>query len=173
MTVEGNPNGVVRAIAYGDLQCKDSAAYRRMLDEHLLAKYGGEVAFEDREFPLPKHDWAREAAIAAVHFASISGQLAVAFRRYCFGHQGEISKDDIADRIREFALLHGLEEDADKSPFAAKVDSEYREGLGRGVKRTPTVFIGDRTLVETFSLGEISAALDHALARPNSSTPVS
>ena len=175
MTIEGNPNGVVRVIAYGDLQCPDSAAYRRMLDENLLARYGREVAFEDREFPLAKHDWAREAAIAAVYFASVSGQLAVAFRRYCYAHQGTISKDDIPDRIREFALLHGLEGDVDKAAFAAQVDSECKEGLARGVARTPTVFIRDRTLVETFTLEQISAAIDHALAasRSHSSAPVS
>jgi protein-disulfide isomerase len=164
MTVEGNPNGAVRVIAFDDLQCSDCAAYRRMLDDSLLPRYGREVAFENREFPLPKHEWARDAAIAVVYFASISGQLAVAFRRYCFGAQREVSKDNIRDRISEFALLHGLEYPSDEPSFAAQVDSDYREGLARGVQRTPTVFIDDQRFIETFSVDEISSAIDTALS---------
>ena len=40
------------------------AAFRRMLDEKLLPKYGDEVAFVHRDFPLAKHAWARQAAAA-------------------------------------------------------------------------------------------------------------
>ena len=61
--VEGNKSSAVRVIAYEDLQCPDCAVYRKMLDEKLLPKYGGTVAFEHREFPLRKHQWARPASI--------------------------------------------------------------------------------------------------------------
>ncbi|NWF85183.1 MAG: thioredoxin domain-containing protein, partial [Bryobacteraceae bacterium] len=56
--VEGNPSSPVRVVIYEDLQCSDCAAFRKMLDEKLLPRYGSKVAFEHRDFPLAKHSWA-------------------------------------------------------------------------------------------------------------------
>ncbi len=69
--VEGDKTSTVRVIAYEDLQCPDCAVYRKMLDEKLLPEYGGSVAFEHREYPLRKHQWARQASIAARYFGSL------------------------------------------------------------------------------------------------------
>jgi len=66
--IEGNPSSQVRVVAYEDLQCPDCAVYRRMMDERLLPAYRDKVAFEHRDFPLPRHTWARKAAIAARFF---------------------------------------------------------------------------------------------------------
>ncbi|HPQ16423.1 MAG TPA: thioredoxin domain-containing protein, partial [Bryobacteraceae bacterium] len=73
--VEGNPSSRVRVVIYEDLQCPDCANFRRMLDEKLLPKYAATVAFEHRDFPLPKHSWARKAAIASRFFQEIDAAL--------------------------------------------------------------------------------------------------
>ena len=62
--VEGNPSSTVRVQIWEDLQCPDCADFRVMLDQELLPKFRGTVAFEHRDFPLPKHAWARKAAPA-------------------------------------------------------------------------------------------------------------
>jgi hypothetical protein len=79
--VEGNAKSKVRVVVYEDLQCPDCAVYRKMMDEKLLPEFGAQVAFEHRDFPLPKHKWARKAAIAARFFAATKPETAVAFRR--------------------------------------------------------------------------------------------
>src|SRR4051794_16108543 len=79
--VEGNPASSVRVLIYEDLQCPDCADFRVMLDKELLPKFEKTVAFEHRDFPLPKHEWARKAAIAARFFESVSPQVAVEFRK--------------------------------------------------------------------------------------------
>src|SRR5450759_2714195 len=70
--VEGLASSPVRVIAYEDLQCPDCATYRKMLDEKLLAAYRAKAAFEHRDFPLPKHSWARPAAVAARFFHEVN-----------------------------------------------------------------------------------------------------
>ena len=79
--VEGNPSSPVRVIIYQDLQCGDCLVFRQMMDSTLLPKFGSRVAFEHRDFPLPKHSWAREAAQASHFFAAIKPELALEFQR--------------------------------------------------------------------------------------------
>ena len=76
--VEGKAGSDVRVLIYEDLQCSDCAAFRKMLDENLLPRYAGSVAFEHRDFPLAKHAWARKAAVASRHFARTDRDLAIA-----------------------------------------------------------------------------------------------
>jgi protein-disulfide isomerase len=44
------------------------------------------------------------------------------------------------------------------------VEQEYREGVARGVSRTPTVFVNGEPFIETFTYEEISKGIDAALA---------
>ncbi|HYI97765.1 MAG TPA: thioredoxin domain-containing protein, partial [Bryobacteraceae bacterium] len=109
MMVEGNPGSAVRAIAYEDLECGDCAVYRRMLDQQLIPKYDKQVAFEHREFPLPKHKWARQASIAARHFDRIDPKLGVAFRKYVMQNQPEITAENFSAKVHAFAQTNGAD----------------------------------------------------------------
>lgn len=167
--VEGNPASTIRVLSYEDLQCPDCAVYRRMLDEDLLPKYRIEVAFEHREFPLPKHLWARPAAIAARHFGSLRPDLGIAFRQYCASELPEITQFNFEAKVQEFAKKNGA--DFKKvagalrnAALADTVEEDYQEGLAKGVERTPTVFLKDKAFVEEFTFEEISESIETALA---------
>lgn len=166
--VEGNPKSPVRVIAYEDLQCPDCAVYRKMLDVQLLPKYGRAVAFEHRDFPLPRHAWARPAAIAARHFDRLQPEAGVAFRRWCYANLKTITAENFRPQLAAWAQGRGL--DAEKAvasladPELGKaVESDYQEGIARGVARTPTVFVNGEPFIETFTLEEISKAIETAL----------
>lgn len=167
--VEGNASSAVRVIAYEDLQCPDCAAYRKMLDEKLLPKFGKAVAFEHRDYPLPKHKYARPAAIAARYFENVKPETGVEFRRYCYAELIEITPDNFEANLREFASKHGA--DPAKAVAALKdaklakaVEDDYQEGIARGVARTPTVFVNGEPYIETFTFEEISKGIDAALS---------
>jgi protein-disulfide isomerase len=159
----------VRVIAYEDLQCGDCAAYRAMLDEKLLPTYGSSVAFEHREFPLPKHTWARQAAVSARYFETICPELGIAFRRFCLENRSAVAPEAFLGAVRNFAERNGADpakalaaiEDA---ALQNEVEQEYREGVARGVSRTPTVFVNGEPFIETFTFEEISESIDAALA---------
>ncbi|MBK7927253.1 MAG: hypothetical protein IPJ98_07040 [Bryobacterales bacterium] len=55
------------------------------------ASFAATVAFEHRDFPLPKHIWARRAAIAARHFERVNGEVSVGWRRFAMRNLREIT----------------------------------------------------------------------------------
>lgn len=165
--VEGNASSQVRVLIYEDLQCPDCAEFRRMLDEKLLPRYGGKVAFEHRDFPLAKHAWARKAAIAARFFQETSAELAVKYRRYSLAN---ITPANFNDRLAEFAGSNGVDPAKavaalDDPRYAAAVEKDYQEGVARGVAHTPTAFVNGAAFVETFTFEEISKAIEAALSQ--------
>ncbi len=170
--VQGNPDSPVRVLIYEDLQCPDCAAFDRMLHEHLLPRYGAKVAFVHRDFPLAKHAWARQAAIAARFFAQRDPKVALAYRSQTLVSRREITPGNFDQRLAAFAEKHGIPgKDAVAAladpRYAEAVEKDFQEGVARGVSKTPTVFVNGAPFVETFTLEEISKGIDQALAQAN------
>jgi protein-disulfide isomerase len=166
--VEGNPKSLVRVVAYESLQCSDCAKYRKMLDENLLPRYGGRVAFEHRDFPLAKHQWSRPAAIAARHFDRIDGALGIEFRRWAFNNISNLTAENFNQKLREWAKVHNVDGAqavaALQDPSLAKlVEEDLQDGIARGVARTPTVFVNGEAFIEPATPDEIAKAIDAAL----------
>jgi protein-disulfide isomerase len=168
--IEGNPSASVRVVIYEDLQCPDCAAFRKMLDEKLLPKYGANVAFEHRDFPLTKHAWARKAAIASRFFQQTSPELALAYRRHTLENLRAIRPDAFNQDLAGFASKHGIDgaqalDALDRADLAAAVEKDYQDGVARGVAKTPTALVNGVPFIETFTFEEISKAIDEALKR--------
>lgn len=167
--VEGNPAAAVRVMIYEDLQCPDCAAFRRMLDDQLLPRYGAKVAFEHRDLPLAKHAWARKAALAARFFEQVRPKLAVAFRKHTLASLREITAANFEERLGAFAKQNGVDPSQalaglQDERYAQLVEKDVQEGVARGVAKTPTVFVDGTPFIETFTLLELSQAIEAALA---------
>ena len=166
---QGDRNSAVRVTIYEDLQCPDCAAFQRMLDEKLLPRYGAKVVFEHRDFPLPRHTWARKAAIAARFFQGVNPELAVTYRRYALANRRQINAANFEERLAAFAKDHGVDPQKavaalQDAGLAAAVEKDFQEGVARGVSKTPTVFVNGAPYIETFTFEEISKGIDAALA---------
>jgi len=164
---EGNSQSPVRVLIYEDLQCPDCADFEVMLTKQILPKYGMKAAFEHRDFPLPKHAWARKAALASRFFESIKPELALEYRRTTFAHQKDIAPDNFNEKLVEFAKAHGVDAEkamaALKDPdLAAVVDKDYKEAVARGIGKTPTVLVDGEPFIEAFTFNDIAASLDKA-----------
>ena len=167
--VEGNPSSAVRVIIYEDLQCPDCANFRQMMDKDLLPKYKTTVAFEHRDFPLPKHNWARRAAIAVKFFETVSPQVAIEFRKNTMAKQALITDESFKDYLSEFAKSHKVDPAKavaalDDQALASEVDKEYREGIARGVAHTPTVLVNGEPFIEEFPVADVMKAIDKELS---------
>jgi protein-disulfide isomerase len=165
--VEGNRSSAVRVLIFEDLQCSDCAVLRRMLDTGLLPRFGATAAFEHRDFPLPKHSWARPAAIAARFFESVRPELGLEYRRATLGSMKQTTAETFRDKLAAFAKAHDVDPAKalaalSDAKLAALVEADVQEGIARGVQKTPTVFVNGQPFVETFTIEEISKAIDEA-----------
>ena len=142
--VEGNPSSQVHAIIYEDLQCPDCAVFREMMDKQILPKYGDRVAFEHRDFPIPRHKWARQSAIAARYFESVDPKLALEWRRYSLANHNEITAETFNDKFSEWAKAHGIDPAkataalGDKA-LAAAVEDDYQDAVACNAVATDTL----------------------------------
>jgi protein-disulfide isomerase len=167
--IEGTARSPVQVLIYEDLQCPDSARFRGMLDQQVLPRYGGTVRFEHRDFPLPKHAWARRAAVAARFFEQEQPGLGATYRKYALANLREINPENFNAVLSEFAVGHGVDpgkaEAALSDPrLAALVEKDYQEGVARGVAKTPTVLVNGRPFIETFAFEDVAQAIDAELA---------
>ena len=167
--IEGAAQSAVRVVIYEDLQCPDCADFRQMMDTHLLPKYGATVTFEHRDFPLAKHAWARKAAVAARYFEETQPGLGLAWRKYAMSHQSEISADNFDERLAQFAKQNGADPAKaaaalSDARLAALIEKDFQEGVARGIAHTPTALVNGQPFIETFTVEEISKAIDSELA---------
>jgi protein-disulfide isomerase len=165
--MEGNSKSDVRILIYEDLQCPDCAHFREMLDRQILPRFGQKAAFEHRDFPLPKHKWARKAAIASRFFGTVSPKLAIEWRRYALSNLSRITPENFNETVSAFAREHGADPARaiaalDDKAFADAVERDYQDGVARGIAHTPTVLVVDEPFIETFTFEEISASLEKA-----------
>ena len=155
-------------VVYENLQCGDCAALRHMLDRQILPQYGASVAFEFYDFPSVKHVWSRLVSAAALYVEAHDTLLAPGFRRFALDNIERIRQSGFEVVLKQWCgyynlnpmqMIAGL---ADKQ-LALNVESSHQQGVARGVKKTPTVFIGDEVLIETFTAEELSQAIERAL----------
>jgi protein-disulfide isomerase len=166
--VEGNPKGTVRVLIYEDLQCSDCARLREMLDEKLLPRFGKTVRFEHRDFPLPKHDWARNAAVAARYFESIRPDLGLRFRRFVLANQLKITTATFNQWLKKFSRKQAQDSDAALAALSnpelqQAVEKDYQEGVARGIAKTPTVLVDGHPFIETFQFEDLAGAIEAEL----------
>ena len=138
------------------------------MDSELLPVFRGQACFEHRDFPLPKHSWARQAAIAAKYFETLEPALGVEFRRHTLENFKQIPADGLPGHAAAFARRHGLDEARAAAALtdpvlAAAVEKDRQEGAASGVSRTPTVFVNGEPFVEVFTLEAISASIAAAV----------
>ena len=166
---EGRPGSPVRVMIYEDLQCPDCASFRRMMDDQILPRYADKVEFLHRDFPLPRHRWARRAAIAARFFAERRPELGLEFRRQTMANILDTDEGNFEDRLAAFARKNGVNPDEARAALRdprldALVEKDLQDGIARGVSKTPTVFVNGTPFIEHFSFEEISKGIDQALA---------
>lgn len=144
------PKGAkVAIVVFEDLQCPDCSRAAPLLREAAKSYKIPEVRYD---FPLPKHAWAREAAIYAKFFDAKSEALGGAFRDYIFANQPVIGKDNLRSYAEKFAAEHKLALPSSVDPkgeLDRKVQRDIDAGRSVGVQRTPTIYVVSAARVGT------------------------
>lgn len=167
--IKGNSEAETKLVKYSDFQCPACAAFYPVVEE-ILADHGDSLSFEYKHFPLPIHNNAQAAALAA-EAAGQQGEF-FAMHDLIFDNQTEWSQAAVPGVFfAQYAEEIGLDMDEftrhqNSSILRDKVRDEFAEGREMGITGTPTFFLnGQRMNFNTYSefVDQIIAAIDPSL----------
>lgn len=163
-TPAGNPQAIVVVTEFADLECPACKTAYIRLTKPLLEKYGSQIRYEYKHFPLRAiHRYAMDLAEAA-ECAADQGKF------WEFSDMAFEKQDEVKQRGKEAIDAWGaaLQLDADlfgrcrKSHIKADaVNADYEEGQTANVMGTPTFFVNGVQIEAT--LEALSAAIDQQL----------
>lgn len=141
--IQGKKDADMVIVEYGDYQCPYCGAAYPILKE-MMTKYGKEIKFVFRNFPLSEmHQYARPAAIAA-EAAALQGKF-WEMHDVIYENQRILSEPFLLELVEKLELdPHQFNVDIKKSELAAKVDSDFESGILSGVNGTPSFFVNGR-----------------------------
>jgi protein-disulfide isomerase len=137
----GNPDALVTIVEFTDYECPFCQRAEQTMTR-LRTTYGDAIRVVVAERPLPFHERARPAAIAAIA-ADAQGKFEAMHTRL-FAPGGSLAESAIGVAAKESVLdLARFEADRNAAPLAPS--EQLADHLG--VKGTPTFFIGGRRVV--------------------------
>jgi protein-disulfide isomerase len=145
--IRGKPDAPVTLEEFADFQCPPCGQFAPFAEE-LLREYDSRLRVVFRNFPLPAHEHAREAAMAA-EAAGFQGKF-WEMHDTLYREQPTWSKAPNARELFEsYAGTLGLDmdqfkKDMDSDKARERVDSDHALGDSLGIKVTPTLFINKR-----------------------------
>jgi protein-disulfide isomerase len=91
----------------------------------------------------------------------------VKYRRETMATMKAITADNFNETLAAFAKKNGADPAKalaalNDAVLAAAVDKDYKDGVARGVGRTPTVLVDGEPFIENFTFEEIAASLEKA-----------
>jgi protein-disulfide isomerase len=129
----------------------------------LLEKYKNEIKVIFKNFPLPMHPFARNAAAAALA-AHRQGKFRE-FHHKLFESSAGLNDDKIRGIARELKLnMKKFNRDLNDSAVQAIIDRDVNEGREAEVPGTPTLFINGK-LAQLRSPQDIVSAIDSELRK--------
>jgi len=145
--IRGNPDAPVTLEEFGDFQCPPCGQFAGFVEE-LLKEYDPRLRVVFRNLPLPNHEHAREAALAA-EAAGFQGKF-WEMHDTLYREQETWSKaPNVRELFESYAGTIGLDldqfkKDMDGDKARERVDSDRALADFLGVKATPTLFINNR-----------------------------
>ena len=158
---KGNPNAAVLVEEFADLQCPACAAAHTRIVQPLLEKYGNEIRYEHKHFPLRAiHRFAMDAAEMS-ECAADQGKF-WEYLDIAFTNQSDMSMEVLVSWAEELGLNATQAERCWKSHSKRDVVlADYKEGRERDVGGTPTFFVNGERVDTGFDT--LSEAIDAAL----------
>jgi protein-disulfide isomerase len=145
--IRGNPDAPVTLEEFADFQCPPCSSFAGF-GEELLKQYDSRLRIVFRNFPLPGHEHAREAALAA-EAAGLQGRFwemhDVLYREQAFWSYAPNARELFESYAGTIGLnLDQFRKDMDSEKAKERIDSDHARGDSLGVKLTPTIFINNQ-----------------------------
>jgi protein-disulfide isomerase len=161
----GAKDAKVTIVEFSDFQCPFCAKGADILKQ-IKKKYGNKVRVAFKNFPLPFHNHAEQAAVAGLCANEQSTDLFWKMHDEMFAHQDQLD----ADGLKKTAKKIGVKADAfekclAENKYLAQVNTDMEEGRKLKVKSTPTFFINGQLINGAQPIEVFSELIDEELAR--------
>ena len=129
----------------------------------MLEKYPKEVKLVMKHFPLPMHDFARKAALAALTAAK-QGKF-WEFHERLYSNQSSLNDTKIQEIAKELNLdIEKFNLDLKDQTIESLIDRDIKNGQKEGVRGTPTIFINGK-LLSNRSIQGFQQAIENELKK--------
>lgn len=149
--VFGSKEAKVTIVEYSDFQCPFCSQAYRTIENDVLKQYGDKVKVVFKNFPLPSHPWAENAAIASLCAYSQSNDAFWSFYRSFFENQSSITVDNVKSKAMEFAGNVKIDTKKFESCYDGKttlpqVKADMAEAQLLGITGTPLFIVNGHPL---------------------------
>lgn len=166
---QGAGNKKVTLVEYGDFQCPSCAAYYPVLKQ-VKEKYGDDITFQFRHFPLTQIHQNAMAAHRAAEAASKQGKFwemhDLLYERLNLWAQSTNAAQQMEDYATELGInIDQFKTDYQSSEVNGVINADIAAGNELGVTGTPSFFInGQKIDNPDQSLEAFSKVIDEAIA---------
>jgi len=144
--VTGNPNASITIIEYTDFECPFCFRHH-VTSNQLLAKYGNDVKYTLRHFPLSFHPSAQKAAEAYECAGEQGKPFEMADKLFALNEAGTMSVSTFKAAATELALnTSEFNTCLDSGKYESKVTTQASVGAAAGITGTPATFINGQLL---------------------------
>ncbi|OKY75956.1 MAG: hypothetical protein BM485_06380 [Desulfobulbaceae bacterium DB1] len=158
----GAPNAPVTLVVFSDFQCPYCARLAPVFEE-ILVKNPDTVKIAYKHFPLRGHKEATPAAIAAVA-AHKQGKF-WQYHDSLFQNMQQLSPQKFQEIATSLQLnMEQFNKDMADPQSMAIIGKDQQEGVGIGVKGTPSLFVNGRTAKDR-SVAGLQKMIDEELAK--------
>ncbi len=156
--MRGNKNAKVTIVEFSDFQCPFCDQAYKTIENDVMKQYGDKVRIVYKNFPLPFHPWAEDAAVAGLCAFNQSNDAFWEFYHDFFDNQSTITPQNVREKVVDFAGKAKLDtkkfEDCyDNKLTLPRIKAEMAEGQSLGITGTPLFVVNGHPLsgVQPFS----------------------
>ncbi len=159
----GNPNSQTVVNVYEDFMCPHCRDFNLEIYPRLKENYidPGEILYIHNDFPIPVHNplsW--QAAIAARSVQVNLGEEEFwTYKSQIFENQNSVSVENLVSWAQDLGMEEQtIRSDIENSTYRNVVEQDRQEGVNKGVRGTPSIFINGEKL-NTISYNSITRSI--------------
>jgi len=161
--IKGAKDALVTIVQFSDFQCPFCSRVEPTIDQ-VMKEYDGKVRVAWRNMPLPFHDKAKPAAIAAAA-ANEQGKF-WQMHDILFKNQQALGPEDLQKYAKEIGLnMDKFKKAIEDKKLAASVEADSAMGAKIGARGTPAFFVNGRFLSGAQPFDRFKALIDEELKK--------
>lgn len=162
---KGNEDAKVTIVEFSDFQCPFCSKGAKLINE-LEKKYGKKIKIAFKNFPLPFHNQAKDAAIASLCAKEQDAKAFWKIHDIMFADQSKLDAVSLGQAAKKIGIKEkDFSACLETKKFQAQVEADMAEGQELGVKSTPTFFVNGQLIAGAQGIEVFSEIIDEALAK--------